>query len=45
MRKETTKDDPRQLTDKSSDKQTNKLWEGSPEKEHHSHAEKDDLER
>jgi hypothetical protein len=34
MSKETPKTDPRQRTDWSSNKQTDKPWEGNPEKEH-----------
>jgi hypothetical protein len=33
MSKETSKDDPRQRTDKGSLAQTNKPWKGNPEKE------------
>jgi hypothetical protein len=44
MSKETPKDDPRQQNDKGSMKQTDKPWEGNPEKEQRSGAKKSDLE-
>jgi hypothetical protein len=44
MSKETPKDDPRRRTDEDSSKQTDRPWKGNPEKEQHSHAEKDELE-
>jgi len=44
MSKDTPKDDPRQDTDEGSLTQTDEPWTGNPEKEQHSHAEKDDLE-
>ena len=45
MSKETPKDDPRQRTDKETTRQTDKPWEGNPEKEQRSGVLKDDLER
>jgi hypothetical protein len=45
MSKETPKDDPHEQTDKKSFKQTDKPWDGNPEKEQRSHVQKDDLER
>lgn len=45
MSKETPKDDPRQRGDKGSLEQTDKPWEGNPEKEQRSHVGKNDLER
>jgi hypothetical protein len=41
MSKETPKDDPRQQTDKGSHKQTDKPWEGNPEKEQRNGAKLD----
>jgi hypothetical protein len=43
MSKETSKDDPGRRTDKGSLEQTATPWNGHPEKEQRSHAEKDDL--
>jgi len=45
MSKETPKDDPSQRTDEGSFSQTDKPWNGLPEKEQRSHVKKDDLER
>jgi hypothetical protein len=45
MSNETPKDDPRERTDKKTFKQTDKPWNGNPEKEQRSHVQKDDLER
>ena len=44
MSKETPKDDPRQHNDEGSIKQTDKPWQGNPEKDQHPFAEKSDLE-
>ncbi|MGJ5180069.1 hypothetical protein ACQR16_21575 [Bradyrhizobium oligotrophicum] len=41
MSKETPKDDPRQRNDGGSIKQTDKPWDGNPEKEQRSDSEKD----
>lgn len=45
MSKETPKDDPRQRSNEGPSSQTDKPWNGNPEKEQRSHANKDDLER
>lgn len=42
MSKEAPQDDPRQQTDWDSNKQTNKPWEGNPEKEQRSGTKKSD---
>jgi hypothetical protein len=44
MSKETPVDDPRQQTDRGSQKQTDKPWKGSPEKEQRPSGQKPDLE-
>lgn len=41
MSKEKPNDDPRQETDQSSHKQTDKPWKGNPEKEQRNEAETD----
>ncbi|MBR1208902.1 MULTISPECIES: hypothetical protein [unclassified Bradyrhizobium] len=41
MSKEKPKDDPRQGSDKASHKQTDKPWEGNPEKEQRNDSEID----
>jgi len=44
MSKETPKNDPRQMTDKGSLKQTDEPWKGNHETEQRSGAKKSDLE-
>jgi len=44
MSKETPKDDPRQETDQKTHRQTDKPWEGNPEKDQAPPSEKPDLE-
>jgi hypothetical protein len=45
MSKETPKDDPRQKSDQESHRQTDKPWEGNPEKEQRNDDAKIDLEK
>lgn len=45
MSKKTQKDDPRQRTDEGSLKQTDKPWNGNPEKEQRNDVTKIDLEK
>jgi hypothetical protein len=45
MSKETAKDDPRRQSDDASLKQTDKPWEGNPEKEQRNEDTKIDLEK
>lgn len=45
MSKETPLDDPRQQNDKPTHKQTDKPWEGNPEKEQQSGTKKSDVDK